>query len=54
MAEEEFEALDPSSDEAWFDDYDFTMKAVLETDMSTSDLMDKLEDEGLSVSIWEE
>lgn len=54
MSEEEFDAIDPSSDEAWFDDYDFTMKAVIETDMSTSDLMDKLENEGLSVSIWED
>lgn len=53
LSEEEFDEIDPESDEAWFDDYDFTMKAVIETDMDMDSLLDELEKEGVCAEEWE-
>ena len=40
MDPEEFDSLDPNSDEAWFNDYDFILQATIESDES----LDKIEE----------
>ena len=32
LSEEEFNNIDPDSDEAWFDDYDYTFECIVEFD----------------------
>lgn len=41
---DEFDAIDPDSDEAWFDDYDFTLEATIESDLPLSEIKNCLED----------
>lgn len=48
MSEEEFDEIDPDSDEAWFNDYDFILAATIRTDKSEEEL-DKLL---LATSYW--
>lgn len=48
MSEEEFDKIDPDSDEAWFNDYDFILAATIRTDKSEEEL-DKLL---LATSYW--
>ena len=48
MSDAQFELL--NGDDDWFDDYDFTMKAGIETDLSMQELIDACNDSGLCVS----
>lgn len=54
MDEEGFDSMDADDKEVWFDDYDFTFLAVIETPMSIDELIDICENEGLSVENTEE
>ena len=54
MDEEGFDSMDADDEEVWFDDYDFTFLAVIETPMSIDELIDICENEGLSVENTEE
>lgn len=38
MSEEEFDEIDPNSDESWFDDYDFVLAITIKTDKSEEEL----------------
>lgn len=49
VSEEEFEAIDPSSEEAWFDDYDFVFNATIETSLTKDETEDLLIENGISV-----
>lgn len=43
MDPEEFDSLDPDSDEAWFDDYDFILQATIESDKSLDEIEESLQ-----------
>lgn len=49
LTKQEFEAIDPDSDDAWFDDYDFTMEAEIDTLLDIDEVLARCDDEGLSV-----
>lgn len=48
MSEEEFDEIDPDSDEAWFNDYDFILAVTIRTDKSEEELNKLL----LATSYW--
>ncbi len=50
IGEYEFDDIDADSDEAWFDDYDFTFKLVIETSLSLEDAINVLVDNGVDVN----
>ena len=54
MDEDEFDDIDPDSDEAWFDDYDFEFELVIETDLSEEDAMSLLANSGIDVDYFNE
>lgn len=47
--EEEFDAMNQESEKAWFDDYDFAMRATLETSLSEEETLSALEDAGIQI-----
>lgn len=49
LSEEDFEAIDPDSDEAWFDDYDFVFKMTVSTALNEKDMIEQLEKSGVNV-----
>lgn len=50
IAEDEFDNIDPDSDDAWFDDYDFTFKLIIETSLSVEDAIAVLINNGVDVN----
>jgi len=42
ISEEKFEAIDPSSDEAWFDDYAFELEGTIEADVDAEEFQQML------------
>lgn len=46
---EQFDVLESDEEEAWFDDYDFTLFGQIKTSLSPKDLLAKCNDIGLSI-----
>ncbi len=51
MDEDEFDDVDPDSDEAWFDDYDFIVSAVVSKNCPEDEFMQALDDTGTFLEV---
>ena len=49
LPEEQFDVLEFDEEEAWFDDYDFTLFGQIKTSLSPKDLLTKCNNIGLSI-----
>ena len=49
LSEEQFDVLEFDEEEAWFDDYDFTLFGQIKTSLSPKDLLTKCNNMGLSI-----